>query len=89
MENSHGNWLSPPRSRTTAGTAAARIVASMATSPVLSITASKTGPRSLRSPTLARVILAWVGAVTDEPTRPGAVAFRAPAARVPRAGAAT
>ena len=55
-ENSHGNWVKPPRSPTIAGTAVARMVASMATRPMLSITASRIGPRSLRRPTLARVI---------------------------------
>src|SRR6476469_9950273 len=55
MENSHGNDVNPPRSETTDGTAVARIVASIATSPMLSITASRIGPRSLRSPTSARV----------------------------------
>lgn len=43
--------MNPPRSATTLGTAVARIVASIATSPVLSITARRIGPRSLRSPT--------------------------------------
>src|SRR4051812_2981831 len=38
------------------GTAVARMVASIATSPTLSITASRIGPRSDRSPTLARSI---------------------------------
>ena len=48
--------MKPPRSSTTAGTAVARIVESIATSPTLSITASRIGPRSLRSPTSARLI---------------------------------
>ncbi len=38
------------------GTAVARIVASIATSPVVSIRAIRMGPRSERKPTLARVI---------------------------------
>ena len=46
--------MKPPRSSTTAGTAVARIVESIATRPMLSITASRIGPRSLRSPTSAR-----------------------------------
>src|SRR4249919_3122839 len=56
MENIHGNDVNPPRSETTDGTAVARIVASMATRPMLSITASRIGPRSLRNPTSARLI---------------------------------
>ena len=48
--------MKPPRSSTTAGTAVARIVASIATRPMLSITASRIGPRSLRRPTSARLI---------------------------------
>jgi hypothetical protein len=48
--------VNPPRSSTTAGTAVARIVESIATRPRLSITASRIGPRSLRKPTLAREI---------------------------------
>ena len=47
--------MKPPRSPTTEGTAVARIVVSIATRPTLSITASRTGPRSLRSPTSARL----------------------------------
>src|SRR5690349_17042909 len=54
MENSQGNWVKPPRSSTTDGTAVARIVASMATNDVDSITASSTGPRSERRPTAER-----------------------------------
>ncbi len=57
--------MNPPRSSTTAGTAVARIVASIATSPMLSMTARRIGPRSLRRPTLARVIS---GALTRDPT---------------------
>src|SRR3954447_11508458 len=73
LENNHGNWVNPPRSSTTAGTAVARIVASIATRPTLSITASRIGPRSDRSPTLARSIrsvvisLINVGEVTTIP----------------------
>src|SRR4051794_39193503 len=55
MENSQGNWVNPPKSVTIAGTAAARIVESMATRAVESITAARIGPRSLRRPTPARV----------------------------------
>src|SRR3954453_21605346 len=54
MDNIQGNDVKPPRSVTTDGTAVARMVESMATSPMLSITASRIGPRSLRSPTSAR-----------------------------------
>ena len=61
--------MKPPRSPTTAGTAVARIVASIATSPTLSITASRIGPRSLRSPTSARLIAGV--AVTSGGNRPG------------------
>ena len=43
------------------GTAVARMVESMATSPTLSITASRIGPRSDRRPTEARVIVSVVG----------------------------
>ena len=52
------------------------MVASIATSPVLSITASSTGPRSLRRPTLARLTLVPAEVVTSRPT-PG------PAASIP------
>ena len=55
-ENSHGNWAKPPRSSTIEGTAVAKMVESMATSPTLSITEARMGPRSDRSPTSARVI---------------------------------
>src|SRR5690349_20873105 len=61
MENSHGKDVKPPRSSTTEGTAVARIVASIATSPTLSMTASSTGPRSLRRPTAERgTRVVWV-----------------------------
>src|SRR3954453_2879424 len=46
MENSHGNWVKPPTSCTIEGTAVAMIVLSRATSPVVSISAPRTGPRS-------------------------------------------
>ena len=47
------------------GTAVARMVASIATSPTLSITASRIGPRSDRSPTLARSIRSVVISVAN------------------------
>ncbi|WP_341351035.1 hypothetical protein [Nocardioides convexus] len=73
VENSHGNWVNPPRSSTIAGTAVARIVVSIATSATLSITEARIGPRSLRSPTLARLIGVVVGEVTTGCNlRPGA-----------------
>src|SRR3954451_24291832 len=65
MENIQGNDVNPPRSATTEGTAVARIVASMATRPMLSITASRMGPRSLRRPTDARLTRASGEAVTS------------------------
>ena len=55
MEKSQGNSVKPPTSRTIDGTAVARIVASIATRPVQSMTAARTGPRSDRRPTSARV----------------------------------
>src|SRR6476659_4063946 len=76
MENIHGNDVNPPRSETTAGTAVARIVASMATSPMLSITATRIGPRSLRRPTSARVTRRAVGVLTRAATPPDADACR-------------
>ncbi len=57
IEKSHGNWAKPPRSSTIEGTAVARMVESMATSPTLSMTDSRIGPRSERRPTSARVIV--------------------------------
>src|SRR5919107_5209870 len=57
MENSQGNCENPPSSRTTDGTAVARMVESMATSAVASITESRIGPRSLRRPIVDRSIL--------------------------------
>src|SRR6478752_7778187 len=48
----------------------------MATRPVLSITDSRTGPRSLRRPTLARLARVWTGVVTYPPTRSRRPAFR-------------
>src|SRR5207342_1563583 len=64
IENIHGNDVNPPRSETTDGTAVARIVASIATSPMLSITASRIGPRSLRRPTEARLTRGTAGLLT-------------------------
>ena len=57
IEKSHGNCAKPPRSLTIEGTAVARMVESMATSPTLSMTDSRIGPRSERRPTSARVIV--------------------------------
>ena len=51
IEKSHGNCEKPPMSATIEGTAVARIVASMATRPVESMSAMSTGPRSERNPT--------------------------------------
>ena len=59
IENSQGNWLNPPRSSTIEGTAVAKMVASMAISPTLSMMEPSTGPRSDRRPTPARVISDW------------------------------
>ena len=56
--------MKPPRSRTIAGTAVARMVASIAISAIEIITDPRIGPRSLRRPTEARV-----GAVAVTPTR--------------------
>src|SRR4051794_3253434 len=53
-ENSHGNCVYPPMSRTIEGTAVARIVASIAMRPVDTMRASRIGPRSERRPTPAR-----------------------------------
>src|SRR6185312_3566780 len=52
MENSHGNCEKPPRSFTMEGTAVARMVESIATRPVVSMSAMRIGPRSERKPTL-------------------------------------
>src|SRR5215213_6998760 len=57
MENSQGNSVNPPISLMIDGTAVAMIVASIATRPVESITAIRTGPRSDRSPTSFSVTL--------------------------------
>src|SRR3954467_6537391 len=54
MENNHGNSEKPPTLSTIDGTAVAMMVESMATSPVASMTAMSTGPRSDRNPTPAR-----------------------------------
>ena len=59
IENSQGNCANPPRSSTIDGTAVARMVESSATSPTLSITPSRIGPRAERSPTSARGIVCW------------------------------
>jgi hypothetical protein len=59
MENNQGNWANPPRSSTIDGTAVARIVDSSATSPTLSITAPRIGPRAERRPTSAWEIVCW------------------------------
>ena len=59
MENSHGNWEKPPTSFTMEGTAVARIVDSMAMSPVVSMRAMRMGPRSDRKPT--SLLLALIG----------------------------
>jgi hypothetical protein len=59
MENSQGNWANPPRSFTIDGTAVARMVESIATSPVLSMSAMRIGPRSERKPTLLAVLLGF------------------------------
>src|SRR6478736_3315557 len=50
-ENSHGKLVKPPRSATMVGTAVARIVASTATRPVVTMIAMRIGPRSVRKPT--------------------------------------
>ena len=57
MENSQGKWAKPPRSFTIDGTAVARMVASIAISPTLSMTDSRMGPRSDRRPTAARELV--------------------------------
>ncbi len=63
--------MNPPRSRTIAGTAVARIVASIAISAIESITDPRIGPRSLRSPTEARVGANVVTTGHNPPTTPG------------------
>ena len=55
MENSHGKLLNPPSSPTIVGTAVARMVASIATRPVVTMIAMRMGPRSERNPTPAAV----------------------------------
>src|SRR6185312_7110085 len=57
MENSQGNWAKPPRSLTMDGTAVARMVESIATRPVDSMSAMRMGPRSERKPTLLGSLL--------------------------------
>ena len=56
----------------------ARIVASIATSPMLSITASRIGPRSLRSPTSARRIGGRCCHVLRQPERAAICSHCAP-----------
>src|SRR3954454_9049979 len=51
MENNQGKLLNPPSSPTIVGTAVARIVASIATRPVVTMIAMRIGPRSERKPT--------------------------------------
>jgi len=55
MENSQGKSVKLPRSSTMDDTAVARIVESIATSPVVSISAIRIGPRSDRNPTSLRL----------------------------------
>jgi len=49
---SHGKLVNPPRSATIVGTAAARMVASIATRAVVVMIATRMGPRSERKPTV-------------------------------------
>ena len=55
MEKSQGKRLKLPRSSTMDDTAVAKIVESIATSPVVSINAMSIGPRSERNPTSLRL----------------------------------
>ena len=68
IENSQGNWAKPPRSLTIEGTAVARMVESMATSPTLSMTEQQDRPAFGAETYIGAVIDRLLGHVMGNPS---------------------